>query len=129
MRRLRITIGNKSYDVTVEDVTEMDVPASTVPLPNPSSKASPAVPPNPAPAAAQPSGPVEQGSVVSPMAGAIKTIRVEPGDHVTAGQSLLILEAMKMDNEITAPITATVKSINVAVGDSVREGDLLIRLE
>ncbi len=54
------------------------------------------------------------GAVTSPMAGAIKSILVKEGDVVKQGQALVILEAMKMENQITAPVAGTVKSINVA---------------
>ena len=52
------------------------------------------------------------------MAGAIKSIKVEVGTSVTQGQTLIVLEAMKMENQITAPTAGTVKSIEVKEGDS-----------
>ena len=62
----------------------------------------------------------------SPMPGVIVELRVEEGQAVTPGQVLLILEAMKMQNEIKAEGEGTVKSIKVAEGDSVPAGGLLI---
>lgn len=126
MKRLRITIGNKSYDVTVEDLTEAHsyqtsaTPAPTHPAPA-----------QPAPAAAQPKPqlPIDAGAVTSPMAGAIKSILVKQGDSVKQGQPLVILEAMKMENQITAPVAGAVKSVDVAEGDSVAEGHVLLVLE
>lgn len=129
MRHLRITIGNKSYDVSVEDVTETHIHPNPVPLPATASAPPPPAEPRPAGASAKHSGPTEPGAVVSPMAGAIKAIHVKPGDRVVASQALLILEAMKMDNQITAPVEGTVKSVEVTVGDSVQESDVLLRLE
>jgi glutaconyl-CoA decarboxylase len=131
MKKLRITIGNKSYDVTVEDLTEADAFPGPAP---PASHAPASVAAAPAPAAvaaaaAKPQLPVDSGAVTSPMAGAIKSILVKQGDGVKQGQPLVILEAMKMENQITAPVAGTVKSVNVKEGDSVTEGHVLLVLE
>jgi biotin carboxyl carrier protein len=129
MRRLRITIGNKSYDVMVEDMTEAD----SYQLPSTSARPTPeaAAPPQPtqSPTRAQPQLPIDTGAVTSPMAGQIKSVLVKQGDSVKKGQPLVILEAMKMENQITAPVGGTVKSLGVAEGDSVREGHVLLVLE
>ncbi len=131
MKKLRITIGNKSYDVTVEDLTGADAyPPPTAPPPPSAPAASPAASPAPAAAAAaKPQLPVDAGAVTSPMAGAIKSILVKQGDTVKQSQPLVILEAMKMENQITAPVAGTVKSIDVSEGDSVTEGHVLLVLE
>jgi biotin carboxyl carrier protein len=63
------------------------------------------------------------------MAGAIKGVLVKPGDNVTKGQSLVVLEAMKMENQITAPTDGAVKSVDVKEGDAVQEGHVLLVLE
>ncbi len=128
MRKLRITIGNKSYDVTVEDLTEehpyqsQAAAAATPPANAPAPIAAPA----PAAAAPAPAAPSEAGAVTSPMAGAILSVLVKEGDTVTAGQTLVVLEAMKMENKINAPTPGTIQQVNVAVGDSVREGHVLV---
>ena len=103
-QELRITIGNKSYDVTVEDMTEVgSFPTSATPPPR-APRAGGAATPTAAPRADPPSTTIgEPGAVISPMAGAIKSILVEAGASVTAGQSLIVLEAMKMENQIVAP--------------------------
>ncbi|HAE80606.1 MAG TPA: acetyl-CoA carboxylase biotin carboxyl carrier protein subunit, partial [Lachnoclostridium sp.] len=77
--------------------------------------------PAPAPAPAAAGG---EGSVVieSPMPGKILAIKAQPGTAVTAGQVILVLEAMKMENEIVAPQAGTVASVNVAVGEMVEPG-------
>jgi glutaconyl-CoA decarboxylase len=130
-RNLRITIGNKSYDVTVEDMTEVGsfptsaTPPPPAPTPGPAAQAQPAL--TVAPTHRQQPG--EPGAVISPMAGAIKSILVEAGASVTAGQSLIVLEAMKMENQIVAPMAGTVKRIDVKEGDSVRESQVLLVLE
>ena len=79
--------------------------------------------------AARPKLPVDAGAVTTPMAGAIKSILVKQGDSVKQGQPLVILEAMKMENQITAPVPGSVKSVDVAEGDSVTEGQILLVLE
>ncbi len=129
MKKLRITIENKSYDVTVEDLTDAD--AFRLPSIHPAVSAT-AAPVQAAPvaaAAAKPQLPVDGGAVTRPMAGAIKSILVKQGDTVKQGQPLVILEAMKMENQITAPVAGTVSSVDVAEGDSVTEGHVLLVLE
>lgn len=66
------------------------------------------------------------GSVTALMPGKIVTVRVKQGDSVTAGEVLVILEAMKMENEILAPKNGVVKSLPVAPGTNVNKGDLLV---
>jgi len=61
--------------------------------------------------------------------GVIRAVYVRPGDVVRRGQSLLILEAMKMQNDLAAPRTATVSAVHAAPGDTVAKGQLLIEFE
>lgn len=68
------------------------------------------------------------GLVKSPLPGTILSILVQPGDRVTVGQKLLVLEAMKMENNVNAAKDGTIKSIKVNKGDSVMEGDLLMEI-
>jgi glutaconyl-CoA decarboxylase len=63
------------------------------------------------------------------MAGTIKSVLVKPGDTVKQGQPLVVLEAMKMENQITAPVAGCVKSVDVKAGDSVQESHVLVVLE
>ena len=67
-------------------------------------------------------------AVNAPMPGNILDVRVKPGDSVKAGDTLVVLEAMKMENEISAPQDGTIASVNVAKGDTVGSGDLLCSL-
>ena len=64
-------------------------------------------------------------AVKAPMPGNILDVKVKAGDSVKAGDTLLILEAMKMENEISAPQDGTIASVNVRKGDVVNSGDLL----
>ena len=70
----------------------------------------------------------EAGVVYAPMSGSIKSIAVQIGQTVLAGEALLILEAMKMENEITAPRDGTVKQIHVSEGAKVRKREALVTL-
>jgi pyruvate carboxylase subunit B len=67
--------------------------------------------------------------VLSMMPGIVREVRVEPGDTVAAGDALLILEAMKMENEIRAALAGTVKTVHVAADSTVNKGDALVTLE
>ena len=92
-------------------------PAAAAPAPAPKAAATPApAAATPAPAAkAAPGG----TSVISPMPGSVLGVKVNVGDKVSAGQTMFVLEAMKMENEIVAPVDGTVASINVKTGDTV----------
>jgi len=81
----------------------------------------------PAPAAA-PSGAAGSITVESPMPGKILSVEKKVGDSVEAGQTIMILEAMKMENEIVAPEAGTIASINVSVNQSVEAGEVLATL-
>ncbi|MGZ7496036.1 biotin/lipoyl-containing protein [Corynebacterium sp. ZY180755] len=72
---------------------------------------------------------VSANAVVAPLAGSVFKILVEEGEQIEAGQVLLILEAMKMETEITAPAAGTVGSIRVDVGESVQGGQALITID
>ena len=67
-------------------------------------------------------------AINAPMPGNILDVRVAPGDSVKAGDTLLILEAMKMENEISAPQDGTIATIDVRKGDTVSSGDLLVTM-
>ena len=69
------------------------------------------------------------GAIVAQMTGRVIRVDVKPGDEVAEGQVLLIVEAMKMENEITAPMAGTVKEVAVNPGARVSEGDLLVQIE
>lgn len=130
MKRYRISVNGQSYDVTVEEMGGMSaaVPAQAAPVAAPA--AAPAAPvaaqAAPAPAAA----PAAAGSlqVKSPMPGTLVSYKVAAGQQVKAGQVLLILEAMKMENEIVAPRAGVVAALRSAPGSSVNTGDALVDL-
>ena len=125
-----VTINGKQYDVEVEKVSGGYKPVSM------GAKAAPAAPapaaPAPAPAPAAPkAAPVSAGdnTVTSPMPGTILGVKVKEGDAVKAGQLVIILEAMKMENEIVAPADGVVASVAVKEGDTVETDATLVVLK
>jgi acetyl-CoA/propionyl-CoA carboxylase biotin carboxyl carrier protein len=69
------------------------------------------------------------GTIVAPMQGTIVKVLVNEGDEVKAGQAVLVLEAMKMENHINADRGGTVREIRVTAGDTVGTGDVLVVIE
>jgi glutaconyl-CoA decarboxylase len=134
MKKYMIYINGKSYEVEVEEVRGGGQSAAQAPTAAPSATPNPAPTPAPAaaPAPAAPAkAPAAQGSksVTSPMPGNIWKVLVKPGDVVKSGDVLIILEAMKMENEIFAAEDAVVASVEVKEGDSVGTGDVLVTFE
>jgi len=124
MKEYTITVNGVAYDVTVDE--KGNGGASAAPAVAPVAKASaPAATPAPAQKASQ-AGNI---SVAAPMPGKILSIKVKEGDSVHSGDVLLVLEAMKMENDIVAPKDGTVVSINAKVGDSVESAQVLIGLQ
>jgi biotin carboxyl carrier protein len=156
MKEYHYTINGHAYDVTIhstdEEVAEVEVNGSrytvqlgeqatpATPKPQPKvekaekPKAAPAPTPEPeetkeeAPAAAPKKAAGAGKEVIAPLPGLIREILVKEGDAVTKGQKLMILEAMKMENEINADADGTITSLLVAEGDSVQGGDPLLTI-
>ena len=144
MKNYTITVNGNAYEVTVEEgftgaaapapraAAPAPAPRAAAPAPAPRAAApAPAAPaPAPAPAAPAAPAPAAAGSVTvsAPMPGKILGVKLQPGTAVKRGQVILILEAMKMENEIVAPQDGTIASINVAVGDMVEPGATLATL-
>ena len=122
MKNYRITVNGTAYDVAVE---ELGASAASTPV-----VAAPAAPVAAAPAPAAPAASGAAGSitVTSPMPGKILNVKASVGAAVKKGDVVMVLEAMKMENEIVAPEDGTVASINVAAGDAVEAGDTLATL-
>ena len=114
MKKYTITVNGTAYEVEVEEM------GGAVSAPKAAPKAAPA----PAPAAK----PVAAGAatVSAPMPGKVLEVKCKAGDAVKAGDVLLILEAMKMQNEIMAPADGTVSDVRVSAGQTVSTGDVMI---
>lgn len=120
MKRFNITVNGKAYDVAVEEVSGGAAPAAT-----PAAVSAP-VQAAPAPVAA---APADGTAVNAPMPGTILDVKASVGDTVTEGQVLMVLEAMKMENDIVAPKAGKVSAISVKKGDSVNSGDALAYIQ
>ena len=107
MRRFRVNVNGAVYEIELEELTG----------------AAPAAPVAAAPVAAP--APAAGEQVTAPIPGTILSINVNVGDSVEEGQVLMILEAMKMENEIMAPKSGKVASINTSKGSAVESGALL----
>lgn len=141
MKNLRITVNGTAYDVQVEEVSG-SAPAVSAPVQATAPVAAPtpsSAPVQAAPAATAPvSAPVAQEKaevpadaelISCPMPGTIVSVNVKEGQQIKKGDVLLILEAMKMENEIMAPHDATVVAVHVNKGDSVESGTPLVSLQ
>ena len=132
MKKFKVTVNGKSYEVDVEELGTAAPAAPVTPAPAPVAAASPAPTPVPAASAASsatqaaPKGPIPDSAVVvkAPMPGKISAIKQENGS-VTRGSVILVLEAMKMQNDIPAPQDGTLTEVRVDVGDNVKTGDVL----
>ena len=128
--KYKVTLNGKTYEVEVEvgkvvllDEYEACAPAPAAAPAAATAPVAPAAAPAPAPVALSAGEPVN-----APMPGNILRIDVKEGDKVKAGQTLLILEAMKMENEIIAANDGTVAQVLVNKGASVNSGDVLVVL-
>ena len=129
--KYKVTLNGRTYEVEVEAGKAMLLdeyaavapvaPAAAAPAP----AAAPAAAPAPAPAAA---APVAGEAVTAPMPGNILKVAVSQGQTVKEGDLLVVLEAMKMENEIFAPKAGTVAAVNVAKGQSVDTGATMVVL-
>ena len=108
MKKYKVNVNGTVYEVEIEEMT--GAPAAA-----------------PAPVAAAPAGDGER--VAAPMPGNILSVNVAAGDTVKKGQILMILEAMKMENEIMSPCDGKVTSVAVAKGAAVESGTLLCTIQ
>ncbi|MCH5315224.1 MAG: biotin/lipoyl-binding protein [Eubacterium sp.] len=121
MKNYTITVNGTPYVVTVEE-NGSSAPVANAPVSAPVAAPAPAAPSS---ATAESIGSVK---IEAPMPGNILDVKVSVGDTVSNGQVLCILEAMKMENDISATQDGTVASINVSKGDSVEAGQVILTL-
>lgn len=139
----KVAVNGTYYDVRLEDVAPVAPAAPATPMAAPVASPAPAAPvatPAPAPAAAPvveapaptpapAPAPAAGGSpVMAPLPGVVIKMIAKVGDTVKKGDKLLVLEAMKMENDVKAPKAGTIASVQVAEGDSVQEGTTLITI-
>ncbi|MCF8008717.1 MAG: biotin/lipoyl-binding protein [Halanaerobiales bacterium] len=134
-RKFKVKVNDELYEVEVEEVStdgqsntasqiktnstpKTTSSSSTVSKPKPKAKKKPS-----------PNVSTGGGTVESPMTGTILDVKVSQGDKVSSGDLLLILEAMKMENEVYAPLTGIVKEVNVSKDQKVEAGKILVVIE
>ncbi len=119
MKQYRVNVNGTMYEITLEIVEGAEIAAAPAPV-APAPVAAPAAVSAPV---AAPSGAGE--TIAAPMPGNILAVNVKAGDTVKKGDVLMVLEAMKMENEIMAPCDASVVSVNTSVGATVDTGAVL----
>jgi len=135
MKKFKITVNGKAYEVEVEEMGGTPVaapaPQASAPAPAPAAPAPAPAAPAPAAPASTPApavgGPIPDGAITvkAPMPGKISALKAEAGKAVKRGDIILVLEAMKMQNDITATADGTLHEIRVNPGDNVKTGDVL----
>src|SRR5450756_927232 len=138
MKKYRITVNGKTFDVDVEEVgaqkpghSPVSIPAAVAPAPSPvpAPRTVPAQAPAASPATPIPAAPAGGAiAMKSPLPGKILKVMATPGSSWKKGDTLLIIEAMKMENEILAPRDCTVEEVAVESNQTVKTGDLLLTL-
>lgn len=119
--RAVVLVDGKEYQVELASVARRVMPS---PEPRPAAAQAPA----PAPSPKRSVVAAGDGAIIAPMPGSIFQLKTQEGATVQAGQVLLVMEAMKMENPIPAPFSGTVTKVFVREGDNVGEGDLLVEI-
>lgn len=128
MKKFNVTVNGTVYEVEVNEVGGAAPAAALKAAPAPAAAPAPKAAPAPAPAAAAAPVPAGAATVKCPMPGKILSVAVSAGAAVKKGDLLLVLEAMKMQNEIYAPQDGTVSEVRVAANQTVATGDVLVVL-
>ena len=128
MKSYTITVNGVAYEVTVEETAGVAAPAATMPA---MPKAPSATAPMPAAPAAPKAASAGAGAnkIEAGAAGKVFKIEVKPGQAVKKGETVIILEAMKMEIPMVSPVDGTIASVDCAVGDAVEAGALLATVD
>jgi len=122
MKNYKITVNGNAYEVSVEETG--DAPEVTAAVP-----AAPVAQPAPAPAPAEKPAVTAQGEeIMSPLPGTVVAVMVKAGEQVKLNQVMLVIETMKMENELVAPRDGTVTGVYAAKGDVLESGKAVITL-
>ena len=124
MKRFNVTVNGVTYDVTVEEIGG----AAPAPVAAPAPAAAPVAAAAPAAAPVAPAGAAGSVEVKAPLQGTVMKVLVKPGDSVTKGSPVCVIEALKMENDVPAPADGVVASVNVKSGDSVKTDEVLLTL-
>lgn len=126
--KAKVIVNGMSFDVEMQGtLNESDLPDAPAADASAAPAAPKAAPPAAAPKAAAPAGAPGKGTPVkAPLPGVVTAINVNVGQKVKKGETVVVLEAMKMENNIAAECDGTVTSVCVAQGDSVMEGTVLV---
>jgi len=126
----RVLVNGRTYEVKYQPLAPGAAPAPTPPAParvTPPRPAAPVPPASPvSPPSEKPAAAGEPGAVTAPMPGSILDVLVKVGDQVQVGDTVVKLEAMKMENDLQSPITGVVKDVRVSKGDNVSVGEVLV---
>ena len=128
MRKFRVKVNGSVYEVEIEEIGNPSAPSSSVVTTTPVAQQQKPAPPAQPIEKNTPSADTNGGIITAQMPGTIVDIHVSVGDQVSKGQNLLILEAMKMENEVVSPQDGVVQEIHVTTGGSVNAGDVLVAL-
>ena len=128
MKRYQVTVNGVSYDVMVEEVQGGAPVAAPAPASAPAPVAAPAAAPAPAAKPAAPAGAAGAVAVKSPFQGTVVKMNVKPGDSVTKGATVCVIEAMKMETEIPAPQDGVVATVVAAQGATVQTDEVLLTM-
>ncbi|SDK87870.1 biotin/lipoyl-containing protein [Natronincola ferrireducens] len=132
MKKFNITVNGVSYEVEVEEIKDGAPVQARPAAPAPKPAAAPVAAPKPAAApkpVAAPAAATGATTIEAPLPGNVWKVLVKEGQEVKEGDVLIILEAMKMENEIYAPANGTIAAVHVAEGASVNGGDVLVSLK
>ena len=134
-RRLKVTVNGEEFDVIVEESGEEvattprpAAPARTESTQRPRPRAVPQPDPEPEPEPEVTTGGRGDTEITAPLSGTIKSVKVKVGAKVTSGETVLTLEALKLENEIISPVNGTIASVEVSDGQNVENGQLLVTI-
>ena len=129
MKSYTITVNGVAYEVTVEETAGGAAPAATMPAMPKAPSATAPMPAAPAAPKAAASAGAGANRIEAGAAGKVFKIDVKPGQTVKKGETVIILEAMKMEIPMVSPVDGTIASVDCAVGDAVEAGALLATVD